>query len=74
MIDSQTYKEHNDWLLYTENFPPDQQYQANDGFHLLNLANSGALEWLKLKISSIINDVGIDIYRHDFNMYPLNYW
>ena len=42
MIDSQTYKEHNDWLLYTENFPSDQQYQANDGFHLLNLANSGA--------------------------------
>ena len=32
------------------------------------------LEWLKLKISSILNEVGIDIYRHDFNMYPLNYW
>ncbi len=74
MIDSQTYKDHNDWLLYTEKFPPDQQYQANDGFHLLNLANSSTLEWLKLKISSIINEVGIDIYRHDFNMYPLNYW
>jgi len=74
MIGSQTYEDHPNWLLYPDKFPSDQQYQANDGFHLLNLANSDVLEWLKSKVSSMIADVGIDVYRHDFNMYPLNYW
>ena len=65
---------HPDWILAPGEFPPEQQYQANDGFHLLDLGNLEALEWLKSKLSSMVDEIGIDVYRHDFNMYPLNYW
>ena len=65
---------HPDWILAPGEFPLEQQYQARDGYHLLDLGNPEALEWLKSKVSSMVAEVGIDIYRHDFNMYPLNYW
>jgi len=65
---------HPNWILAPREFPLEQQYQAKDGYHLLNLGNPEALEWLKSKVSSMIAEIGIDIYRHDFNMHPLNYW
>jgi alpha-galactosidase len=74
MADTWLYKAHPDWLLSPSNLPPEQQYQSRDGFYLLNLGNEDALAWLKGKTSEMIGSIGIDIYRHDFNMYPLNYW
>lgn len=74
MIGTWMYENHPDWILYPGKFPPEQQYQAKDQFHLLNLGNLDALEWLKSKVSSMVTEIGIDIYRHDFNMHPLNYW
>ncbi len=68
------YENHPDWILYPGKFPPEQRYQAKDGFCLLNLGNTETLEWLKSKVSSMVDEIGIDIYRHDFNMHPLNYW
>lgn len=74
MIDTWLYKNHPDWLLSPANLPPEQQYQSRDGFYLLNLGNPDALAWLKDKVSEMIGDIGVDIYRNDFNMYPLHYW
>lgn len=68
------HKTHPDWLLQPANLPSEQQYQSRDGFYLLNLGNKDALAWLKDKTSEMIGSIGIDIYRHDFNMYPLHYW
>jgi alpha-galactosidase len=45
-----------------------------DKFHLLNLGNPIARDWLRQKVSEMIAGIGIDIYRQDFNMYPLYYW
>ncbi|MEI6915102.1 MAG: alpha-galactosidase, partial [Armatimonadota bacterium] len=75
MPDTWLYKNHPDWLLK----PPatmlqEVLYQFNDKFHLFNLGNPEALKWLKDKVSGMIGSTGIDIYRNDFNMYPLYYW
>jgi alpha-galactosidase len=74
MPDTWLYNNHPDWLLTPADLPPAQQYHARDGFSLLNLGNSEALDWAKSKFSEIIGKVGIDIYRHDCNIYPLYYW
>lgn len=41
---------------------------------MLNLGNPEALAWTKATFSKLIEDVGIEIYRQDFNMAPLFYW
>ena len=69
------YENHRDWLLVPPtDLPPELQYEKNDGFHLLDLGNPEALAWATETFSGMIRDVGIDIYRHDCNIYPLHYW
>jgi len=63
---------HPKWLLAPDGLPPELAYQ--EGWRLLNLGNPATLKWAKEKFSSTIRSVGIDIYRHDFNMHPLYYW
>ena len=41
---------------------------------LLNLADQKARAWLLEKLSSMIAENHVDIYRQDFNMEPLPYW
>jgi len=41
---------------------------------LLNLGNDAARQWLTEHIDGLLNEQGIDLYRQDFNMDPLNYW
>ncbi len=55
-------KNHPDWILGG----------ANGG--LLNLGNTEALTWLIDHVDKLLTDEGIDIYRQDFNMDPLEYW
>jgi alpha-galactosidase len=66
---------HPAWLLRpTDAMPPELKYQINDGFYLFDLGNPEALAWLERKLSGMIGEVGIDVYRNDFNMYPVFYW
>jgi len=57
-------REHPDWILRVTGTPRG----------LLNLGNPEALQWLTDHISMMIENEGISIYRHDFNMNPLPYW
>jgi alpha-galactosidase len=41
---------------------------------LLNLGNPDAWNWLVEHIDGLIVGQGIDLYRQDFNMDPLDYW
>ena len=41
---------------------------------LLDLGNEDAWNYCFDTLSGIINELGIDFYRHDFNMQPLTYW
>lgn len=58
------------WL--TENHPEWILGEANGG--LLNLGNPNAWNWLVNHIDKLLIDNGIDLYRQDFNMDPLNFW
>ncbi len=61
-----------EWLLGTAEVPADLAYQAQ--WRLLDLGNPDALAWVKTKVSGMIAEYGVDIYRHDFNMFPLYAW
>jgi alpha-galactosidase len=58
------------WL--TEQHPEWILGGTNGG--LLNLGNSQARTWLIGHVSSLITAQGIDLYRQDFNMDPLDFW
>ena len=54
---------HPAWLLTTEG---DTQ--------LLNLGNPEARTWATNHFDKLITEQGVDVYRQDFNMDPLEYW
>lgn len=41
---------------------------------LLNLGNDGARQWLVEHVDRLLVEQGIDLYRQDFNMDPLDHW
>lgn len=41
---------------------------------LLKLGNPEVQEWLTEHVDSLLKEQGIDLYRQDFNMDPLNHW
>lgn len=45
-----------------------------DDVGLMNLADKECCDWLIAHMDGLIKDYGIDIYRQDFNMPPLNWW
>jgi alpha-galactosidase len=55
-------KTHPDWILGG----------ATGG--LLNLGNPEAWKWLTNHVDQLMTEQGIDLYRQDFNMDPLDYW
>jgi len=57
-------REHPEWILKLPG--------KSDG--LLNLGNENARKWLTEYISKIIENEGVSVYRHDFNIDPLPFW
>lgn len=57
------YEQRPQWLL-----------GADGNQKLLNLGNPEARQWLTDHIDKLLNEQGIDLYRQDFNMEPLEYW
>jgi alpha-galactosidase len=69
------YEQHPDWLLKPPaEMPEPLRYQFNDQFHLLDLSRPEPAAWLTDTVSNMIEEIGIDAYRNDFNMYPSFYW
>jgi alpha-galactosidase len=58
------------WL--SENHPEWIIGGASGG--LLNLGNTDAWNWLVDHIDRLLTEQGIDLYRQDFNMDPLDFW
>ena len=55
--------------------PYDHAGKAGEqGVRLLNLGNPQAREWLTNHIDKLLTEQGIDLYRQDFNMDPLEFW
>lgn len=57
--------EHPEWFLSSDMNP--------DNF-IFNLGDNAAREWLCDYIAGLIREYGVDIYRQDFNIEPLEYW
>lgn len=72
MANTSLHREHPDWLLEPSGLTPPVAYQST--FRLLDLGNPAARRWTIDYLSRHIEQTGIDIYRHDFNMYPSFYW
>ncbi|MBP8128579.1 MAG: NPCBM/NEW2 domain-containing protein [Candidatus Hydrogenedentes bacterium] len=58
------------WL--TENHP--EWIHGGAGGGLLDLGNPEARRWLTDHVDALLTREGIDLYRQDFNMDPLDYW
>jgi len=57
------YEKHPEWLL-----------GADGDNKLLNLGNEEARQWLTDHVDRLIREQGIDLYRNDFNIDPLDFW
>jgi alpha-galactosidase len=66
------YEHHPEWLLTPPPTPGDQLYDPE--WRLFNFGNPDARKWMTDHVDRIISEQGIDLYRQDFNMDPLNYW
>ncbi len=55
---------HPEWLI---SMPPDPSM-------LVDLGDPDAWEWVVQRVDSLIESEGVDLYRQDFNMAPLEYW
>lgn len=62
---SDVFKNHPEFLLDGRDFY---------GRYLFDLGNPEAWEWIHDTLKKFIADNGIDNYRQDFNLEPLNYW
>ena len=70
--DSWLYSNHPEWLLSTTQEPGDQLYDKS--WRLFNFGDPKAREWMTNHIDKLIVEQGVDLYRQDFNMDPLNFW
>ncbi len=70
--ESWLYEHHPEWLLTAPPNPGDQLYDPE--WRLFNFGNPDALKWMTDHVDKIIIEQGVDLYRQDFNMDPLNYW
>jgi alpha-galactosidase len=70
------HREHPEWLLSHEKGGWDFMHTDLNGVdqYLFDMGNPAARAWLTDYISAFIDESKIDIYRHDANIDPLNYW
>lgn len=66
------YENHPEWLLKLPQNRDDQQNKTVG--RLLNLGNPVARQWLIEHVDAMIKKEGIDLYRQDFNVDPLDFW
>ncbi|HEY1765048.1 MAG TPA: alpha-galactosidase [Opitutaceae bacterium] len=66
---SYLWDNHPEWLLHW-----DSADKGHEDLRLLNLGNPEALRWLTERISTFISEQGVDVYRQDFNVDPLQAW
>ncbi len=66
------YEHHPEWLLSAPPNHGDQLYDSS--WRLFNFGDPKAREWMTDHVDKMITEQGIDLYRQDFNMDPLNFW
>ncbi len=74
MRGTKLFREHPAWLLKPSRTPDEFRYLENDGFHLFDLANPEARNWMTAHISTQITESRVGIYRQDANLSPGYFW
>ena len=62
---TELWEKHPEWLLSWDKRPESR---------VLNLGIPEALAWIVDRLDSILKSEGSDVYRQDFNVFPLAYW
>jgi alpha-galactosidase len=74
---TELFDEHNEWCLSCARSRAVKGEEPGDlisGGGLLDLGNPDARQWITERLISLIRSEGIDLYRQDFNIDPLDYW
>jgi alpha-galactosidase len=66
------YEQHPEWLLSRPNGAEVAEWARR--WRLLDLGNPVARAWLTDHVDRLISQQGIDLYRQDFNIDPLDFW
>ena len=66
------FENHPEWCLAATQLPAPIAYQGQ--WRLFNLGNPEAWTWMVNHIDGLITSQGVDLYRQDFNMDPLQFW
>jgi len=72
---TELFLEHADMLLPLK--PDDRVLRDHPSWsdtRLLNLSDPAVVEWMAKRINALIKSEGIDLYRQDFNIDPIEYW
>lgn len=78
--DTEMDKAHSDWVIYKRGtaewgwVPPGEDASIVRPSGLMDLSRPEVVDFLIEKLSAMIRDNGIDIYRQDFNIDPLPFW
>ncbi|MBQ9888205.1 MAG: alpha-galactosidase [Bacteroidales bacterium] len=67
MVNSPIVKEHPEYFIRPKNAP-------DDCIYLINFKNPDAVAWMKAEVFRNIEESGVQIYRQDFNVNPLQIW
>ena len=65
------YNNHPEWIIKGDF---EGHFGDSNYGNIFNFANKEAREWMTEHICNLIETQGIDLYRQDFNIDPLNYW
>ena len=72
---TEIFNEHPEFLIMPDEKMIEKQLKMAPQVNaLLNLGNPKALEWITNRISSLIKENGVTVYRQDFNMDVAGYW
>jgi alpha-galactosidase len=70
--DTWLYEKHPEWLLSRPERPGAPAWVR--AWRLLDLGNAEARAWLIEHVDRLLVEQGIDLYRQDFNIDPLEFW
>lgn len=69
--DTWLYENHPEWIIKGDF---EGVFGDPDYGNIFNFANKEAREWMTNHVCDFIESQGIDLYRQDFNIDPINYW
>lgn len=71
---TQIYREHPEWLLHVDDATEEEVLDYDPHNYVYNIGDEDAFVFMRDLLINFIREQGIDNYREDFNIAPLEYW